>query len=155
MPDLRLYRALPAVIIGLAEDDVAVVDAGVKIKDWQAAGLERYGVRLPTNFTARRNGVVPHAVVRRCTAHWCVPCPVNIRAKRSPPPPFRPLDHLQQYRTLLFRRAFCEAVPDLGNYLERRIKIGNVVGLFANVQISAFAVVKTAVRYLMTVNFEQ
>jgi len=44
----------------LAEDDIAVVDAGVKIKDLQAAGLGRYVVRLPTNFTARRNVIMPH-----------------------------------------------------------------------------------------------
>ena len=39
----------------LASDDVAVMDAGVKLADVQAAGLERYLLRLATNFTARRN----------------------------------------------------------------------------------------------------
>lgn len=39
----------------LAEDEVLVVDAGVKISDLQAAGITRYVVRLAENFTARRN----------------------------------------------------------------------------------------------------
>ncbi|MHB8749868.1 MAG: hypothetical protein ACYDBJ_11860 [Aggregatilineales bacterium] len=57
----RLWQAmLRQVNRHLAEDEIAVVDAGVKIKDLQAAGIDRYVVRLPTNFTARRNVVVPH-----------------------------------------------------------------------------------------------
>jgi hypothetical protein len=39
----------------LAEDEILAVDAGVKIGDLQAAGIERYGIRLAGNFTARRN----------------------------------------------------------------------------------------------------
>jgi hypothetical protein len=39
----------------LAADDVAVMDAGVKLADVHAAGLEGYVLRLATNFTARRN----------------------------------------------------------------------------------------------------
>lgn len=39
----------------LSEEDVAVIDAGVKLADVQAAGIVRYVLRLPTNFTARRN----------------------------------------------------------------------------------------------------
>jgi hypothetical protein len=44
----------------LAADDVAVMDAGVKLADVQAAGLERYLLRLATNFTARRNWPLPY-----------------------------------------------------------------------------------------------
>jgi hypothetical protein len=44
----------------LATDDVAVMDAGVKLADVHAAGLERYLLRLATNFTARRNRPLPH-----------------------------------------------------------------------------------------------
>jgi hypothetical protein len=44
----------------LAADDVAVMDAGVKLADVQAAGLERYLLRLATNFTARRNQPQPY-----------------------------------------------------------------------------------------------
>ncbi|MCI0554472.1 MAG: hypothetical protein L0287_26285 [Anaerolineae bacterium] len=39
----------------LSTDEIIVVDAGVKVRDLQAAGLERYVVRLASNFTARRN----------------------------------------------------------------------------------------------------
>lgn len=39
----------------LAPDEMAVLDAGFKIAELQAAGLSRYEVRLAKNFTARRN----------------------------------------------------------------------------------------------------
>jgi hypothetical protein len=39
----------------LGADEIVVVDAGVKVRDLQEAGLERYVVRLAHNFTARRN----------------------------------------------------------------------------------------------------
>ena len=39
----------------LAEDEILVVDAGVKISLLQEFEIERYVVRLATNFTARRN----------------------------------------------------------------------------------------------------
>ena len=42
-------------------DDVAVMDAGVKLAEVQAAGLEHYLLRLATNFTARRNQPLPYA----------------------------------------------------------------------------------------------
>ena len=45
----------------LATDDVAVMDAGVKLADVQAAEVERYVLRLATNFTARRNYPAPYS----------------------------------------------------------------------------------------------
>ncbi len=39
----------------LAADEIVVVDAGVKVRDLQEAGIKQYVVRLATNFTARRN----------------------------------------------------------------------------------------------------
>jgi hypothetical protein len=39
----------------LADDEVAAVDAGVKIAQLQEAGIARYVLRLAINFTARRN----------------------------------------------------------------------------------------------------
>jgi hypothetical protein len=39
----------------LDTQEVAVMDAGVKLADVQAAGVERYVLRLASNFTARRN----------------------------------------------------------------------------------------------------
>jgi len=44
----------------LGDDEILVVDAGVKISDLQEAGIERYEVRLATNFTARRNFLPEH-----------------------------------------------------------------------------------------------
>jgi hypothetical protein len=44
----------------LAADDVAVMDAGVKLTDIHAAGLENYLLRLATNFTAHRNQPAPY-----------------------------------------------------------------------------------------------
>lgn len=52
----RLWRIiLKNVHKTLAADEIVVVDAGVKVRDLQTAGVERYVVRLATNFTARRN----------------------------------------------------------------------------------------------------
>jgi hypothetical protein len=44
----------------LAADDVAVIDAGVKLADVHVVELENYLLRLATNFTARRNQPVPY-----------------------------------------------------------------------------------------------
>ena len=44
----------------LAADDVAVMDAGVKLANVQAAGQEGYLLHLATNFTARRNQPMPY-----------------------------------------------------------------------------------------------
>jgi hypothetical protein len=45
----------------LAANQVAVMDAGVKLADVQAAGVARYVLRLATNFTARRNYPAPYS----------------------------------------------------------------------------------------------
>ena len=44
----------------LAKNEVAVMDAGVKLREVQATDLERYVLRLATNFTARRNYLTDH-----------------------------------------------------------------------------------------------
>lgn len=44
----------------LMPDELAVMDAGVKLAAVQTAGLERYLLRLATNFTARRNQPRPY-----------------------------------------------------------------------------------------------
>ena len=52
----RLWREiLKNVKKTLAEDEIGVFDAGVKIKLLQEIGVARYVVRLAKNFTARRN----------------------------------------------------------------------------------------------------
>ena len=51
----------------LQEDEILVVDAGVKISLLQEAGILGYEVRLATNFTARRNFLPVHVKGRKPT----------------------------------------------------------------------------------------
>jgi len=51
----------------LQEDEVLVVDAGVKISLLQETGILSYEVRLATNFTAHRNFLPVHAKGRKPT----------------------------------------------------------------------------------------
>jgi len=51
----------------LQEDEILVVDAGVKISLLQEAGILYYEVRLATNFTARRNFLPVHVRGRKPT----------------------------------------------------------------------------------------
>lgn len=54
--EARLWREiLKNIHKTLSTDEIVVVDAGVKVRDLQETGLERYVVRLANNFTARRN----------------------------------------------------------------------------------------------------
>ncbi len=54
--EARLWvELLKKVKKGLQADEIAVIDAGMKISDLQEAGLERYELRLAVNFTARGN----------------------------------------------------------------------------------------------------
>lgn len=46
---------LKRVVTGLAEDEIVAIDAGFKPKALLEAGLKRFVLRLPKNFTARRN----------------------------------------------------------------------------------------------------
>jgi hypothetical protein len=50
-------RLLTEVADNLAEDEVAVLDAGFALKALLAVGLDRFLVRLATNATARRNSL--------------------------------------------------------------------------------------------------
>ena len=59
--EMRLWiDLLRQVSRDLAEDEIAVLDAGVKISDLQAVGITRYVVRLAKNFTAQRSQVAPY-----------------------------------------------------------------------------------------------
>lgn len=49
----------------LQDDEILVVDAGVKVSDLQEARIKHYEVRLATNFTARRNFLPVHVKGRR------------------------------------------------------------------------------------------
>lgn len=48
-------QLLQQVALGLADDEMPVLDAGFKLKALYEAGLSRFVVRLAKNFTARRN----------------------------------------------------------------------------------------------------
>jgi hypothetical protein len=49
----------------LQDDEILVVDAGVKISDLQEVKIEQYEIRLATNFTARRNFLPEHSKGRK------------------------------------------------------------------------------------------
>jgi len=53
-------RMLKRVAATLAADDMAVLDAGFKVKAVQAAGISRFVVRGAKNFAARRNRLPPY-----------------------------------------------------------------------------------------------
>jgi hypothetical protein len=64
----RLWKiVLKQVHKELAEDEIVVVDAGVKISDLHEAGIARYVIRLATNFTARCNVLPTHIRGRKPT----------------------------------------------------------------------------------------
>jgi hypothetical protein len=66
--ETRLWKTLlQQVQRELAEDEVVVVDAGVKIHDLLEAGIQRYVIRLATNFTARHNGLPEYKRGRKPT----------------------------------------------------------------------------------------
>jgi len=57
----RLWQdLLQQVKKGLTNDEIAVLDAGVKVSHLQDAGIECYVLRLAKNFTARRNFLPEH-----------------------------------------------------------------------------------------------
>ncbi|MCX6081803.1 MAG: hypothetical protein NTW32_19935 [Chloroflexi bacterium] len=51
----------------LKADEIAVIEAGMHISDLQAAGIDRYVLRLATNFTARGNYLPAHTLGRKPT----------------------------------------------------------------------------------------
>jgi len=66
--ETRLWQEiLKNVQKSLQTDEILVVDAGVKISDLQEAKIERYVLRLATNFTARRNFLPEHVKGRKPT----------------------------------------------------------------------------------------
>lgn len=67
----------------LADDEVAVLDAGVKVQEVQAAEIDRYVLRLPTNFTARRNVPAPYRGQGRHPVYgaWVRPLPRTFKGK--------------------------------------------------------------------------
>jgi hypothetical protein len=61
-----LWRALlPRVAKGLKSDEIAVIDAGVKIEAVQSAGITQYVLKQAKNVTARRNYLPKHVLGRK------------------------------------------------------------------------------------------
>jgi len=66
MSETRLWQEiLKSAKKSLQNDEILVVDAGVRISDLQEAKIERYEIRLATNFTARRNFLPEHVKGRK------------------------------------------------------------------------------------------
>jgi len=79
----RLWQSLlHGVRRRLSADEVAVMDAGVRLADVQEAGLAHYLLRLPTNFTARATSQFLIAVraASQSMARKLAPSPAAIRA---------------------------------------------------------------------------
>jgi hypothetical protein len=73
----------------LQADEIAILDAGFKISQVQAAGLERYVIRLAKNFTARRNQVAPYQKRGRPPTYgeWVRPLPRSYDGNPIPATP--------------------------------------------------------------------
>jgi hypothetical protein len=67
----------------LSADEIVVVDAGVKVRDLQKAGLERYVVRLANNFTARRNALPEYCGLGRKPVYGELIRPLERRYKEK------------------------------------------------------------------------
>lgn len=74
----------------LAADELVVVDAGVKVSDVQQARIDRYVLRLATNFTARRNYLPEYGGKGRKPAYGQRIRPLERRYKGKIIPPTPP-----------------------------------------------------------------
>lgn len=83
MSEKRLWQEiLKSAKKSLKEDEILVVDAGVKLSLLQEIGILYYEVRLATNFTARRNFLPEHVKGRKPTYGALVrPLPRNYKGK--------------------------------------------------------------------------
>lgn len=64
--ETRLWEeTLKHTVKKLGKDEIAVIDAGLKIRDLQKAKVPRYVLRLAVNFTARRNYLPEHTKGRK------------------------------------------------------------------------------------------
>src|SRR5260221_2205386 len=88
--EARLWQTLLRLLKRhLGQDEVAVMDAGVKLRDVQEAGLERFVRPSPTNFTARRNVAAPYCGQGRppVYAKWAPPLSRQFKGKTIPSTP--------------------------------------------------------------------
>jgi hypothetical protein len=79
-------RLIEQVVRKLNVDEAAIFDAGFKLKELQAAKLERYVIRLPKNFTARCNRVAAYKEVGRRPTYgeWVRPLPRQYNGHEIP-----------------------------------------------------------------------
>ena len=70
-------RLVEQVVRKLNRDEAGIFDAGFKLKELQVADLKRYVIRLPRNFTARRNQVAAYKNIGRRPTYgeWVRPLP--------------------------------------------------------------------------------
>jgi hypothetical protein len=115
------YDLLHQVQKDLGDDEIAAVDAGVKIQALQAAGVVRYVVRLAINFTARRNVLPEHTRGRKPTYGRLVrPLPRQRKGKTvAATPPDERYSWVEQERELrveIWRNLVLNSVkPDPSN----------------------------------------
>jgi len=89
----------------LADDEVLVVDAGVKISDLHTAGVERFVIRLAVNFTAHRN-VLPEYNGGRKATYGALVRPLGRQGKKRylpATPPDETVDWLVSGRVIVVK----------------------------------------------------
>ncbi|MHB8777563.1 MAG: hypothetical protein ACYC6R_07350 [Anaerolineales bacterium] len=74
----------------LEPDEIVVVDAGVKVRDLQKAGVKQYVVRLANNFTARRNVLPEYGGTGRPSVHGKLVRPLARKYKEKTLPASTP-----------------------------------------------------------------
>ena len=105
----------------LGEDEILVVDAGMKIAALQKVGIKRYVIRLATNFTARRNFLPEHHKGRKPKYGELVrPLPRKHKGKTLPATPpdetFTWLDDRREIRAEIWRNLLLnKTVPNQAN----------------------------------------
>jgi hypothetical protein len=100
-------KLLQQVVIGLADDEMPIFDAGFKLKTLYEAGLPRFVVRLAKNFTARRNVLPAYTSTGRPPEYGAVVRPLA-RTYNGQPIEATPPDQVEtwQEQGLTFRAEF-------------------------------------------------
>lgn len=119
----RLWQdTLKQVKKGLSADEIAVLDAGVKVSHLQAAEIECYVLRLAKNFTARRNFLPAYAGKGRQPRYGALvrPLPRAHKGKTlAATPPDETLTWQENDRTIpvqIWRNLILnQVIPGMGN----------------------------------------
>jgi hypothetical protein len=121
--EARLWtEILKTVKRGLAEDELMVVDAGLKISDLQEGGIERYVVRAANNFTAHRNFLPEHGGKGRKPKYGAIvrPLPRKYKGKTlaatAPDETYTWIENEREIRAEIWRElVLSKTVPSQGN----------------------------------------